>query len=80
MGNGILDNIVAMMAMFLLPDNLFKSRLPQTTSNNLLLKTLDNMAAYKNEPEMPTTMSRSVWVTIPQMQYLLLPINIIDCT
>jgi len=68
LGNGIIDNIVVMMAAFLPPDILFKSRLSQTSSNYLLLKNLDNMAAYKNEPQMPISMSRSVWVTVPQMQ------------
>lgn len=46
-GDGILANIVAMMATFLPPDNLFKSRLPETTSTYFLLKTLDNLAAYE---------------------------------
>lgn len=45
-GDGILANIVAMMATFLPVDNLFKKWLPDNTSTYLLLKTLDNMAAF----------------------------------
>ena len=46
-GDGILANVVAMMATFLPPDNLFKKWLPDNTSTYLLLKTLDNMASYE---------------------------------
>lgn len=47
-GDGILANIVAMMATFLPADNIFRKWLPDNTSTYLLLKTLDNMAAYES--------------------------------
>jgi len=46
-GDGILANVVAMMATFLPDENLFKEWLPKKTSTYLLLKTLDNLASFK---------------------------------
>ena len=48
-GDGILGNIVAMMATFLPSDNMLRKWLPDNTSTYLLLKTLDNMAAYDSQ-------------------------------
>jgi len=45
-GDDIFANIVAMTATFLPPDNLFNSRLPQTTSTYSFLKIWENLAAY----------------------------------
>jgi hypothetical protein len=46
-GDGILANVVAMMATFLPEDNAFKQLLPSKTTIYLLLKTLDNIAQFK---------------------------------
>ena len=46
-GDGIIANIVAIMATFLPEDNTLKALLPQQTSTYLLLKTLDNLASFK---------------------------------
>jgi hypothetical protein len=48
-GDGILGNIVAMMATFLPSDNMLRKWLSDNTSTYLLLKTLDNMAAYDSQ-------------------------------
>lgn len=46
-GDGILANMVAMLATFLPSDNAFKRLLPEKTSIYKLLKTLDNLASFK---------------------------------
>ena len=46
-GDGILANIVAMMATFLPKDNAFKKLLPDQTSIYLLLKAVDNIACFR---------------------------------
>jgi hypothetical protein len=46
-GDGILANIVAIMATFLPGKNIFRNCLPASTSTYSLLKTLDNLASYK---------------------------------
>jgi hypothetical protein len=46
-GDGILANIVGILATFLPPDNSIKSSLLHSTSTYYLLKTLDNLASYK---------------------------------
>ena len=46
-GDGILANIVAIMATFLPEENTLKAHLPDKTSTYLLLKTLDNLAHFK---------------------------------
>lgn len=46
-GDGILANVVALMATFLPQDNLLRRSLPDTTSTYYLLKTLDNLACFK---------------------------------
>jgi hypothetical protein len=46
LGDGILANIVAIMATFLPRDNVFKLCLSDSTSTYFLLKALDNLAAY----------------------------------
>lgn len=46
-GDGILANIVAIMATFLPNDNVLKKCLPEKTSTYFLLKSLDNLASFK---------------------------------
>lgn len=46
-GDGILANIVAIMATFLPENNTLRKCLPKNTSTYLLLKTLDNLAHFK---------------------------------
>lgn len=45
-GDGILANIVAILATFLPPDNTFKASLPEKPTIYFLLKALDNLASY----------------------------------
>ena len=47
-GDGILAHIVGAMATFLPKGNTFQTSLPEKTSTYYLLKTLDNLAAYKS--------------------------------
>jgi hypothetical protein len=48
-GDGMLANIVAIMATFLPAENSVKACLPTETSTYFLLKTLDNLASFKTE-------------------------------
>jgi hypothetical protein len=45
-GDGILANVVAMLATFLPNDNAFKKLLPNKTSIYMLLKAVDNVACF----------------------------------
>ena len=47
-GDGVLANVVGLLATFLPKDNAFRSCLPERSSRYYLLKTLDNLAAYKS--------------------------------
>ena len=48
-GDGILGNIVGIMATFLPRGNIFEKDLPNRPSLYFLLKTLDNLASYKSQ-------------------------------